>query len=55
MLNTEFSSWECLGKATHCEPFSSATRATRTPPIGPENGRPESWVDMEEALMATTS
>ena len=30
-------------------------RATRTPPIGPQNGRPESWVDADAALIATTS
>ncbi len=29
--------------------------ATRTAPMGPENGRPESWVDADAALMATTS
>ena len=27
----------------------------RTPPTGPENGRPESWVDSDAALMASTS
>ena len=29
--------------------------ATRTPPTGPLNGRPDSWVDSEAALMASTS
>ena len=29
--------------------------ATRTPPTGPENGRPESWVDSDAALIASTS
>jgi hypothetical protein len=42
-------SW--VGNATHWPSIS----ATRTPPIGPENGRPESWVDIEAALIATTS
>ena len=43
------SSW--VGKATHWP----STWATRVPPIGPENGRPESLVDSEAALIATTS
>ena len=42
-------SW--VGKATHWP----LIRATRTPPMGPENGRPASWVDMDAALIATTS
>ena len=42
-------SW--AGKATHWPLIS----ATRTPPMGPENGRPASWVDMDAALIATTS
>ena len=42
-------SW--VGKATHWPLIS----ATRTPPMGPENGRPASWVDMDAALIATTS
>ena len=29
--------------------------ATRTPPIGPENGRPASCVDIDAALIAITS
>ncbi len=41
----------CVGKPTHW-PWISATR---TPPIGPENGSPDSWVDSDAALMATTS
>ena len=44
-------SWSCVGKATHWPLIS----ATRTPPMGPENGRPASWVDMDAALIATTS
>ena len=51
MLNTAFSISECRGNATHWSSIS----ATRTPPIGPEKGKPESWVDIEEALIATTS
>ncbi len=51
MSNTAFSSWECDGKATHWP----SIRATRTPPTGPENGRPESWVDIDAALIARTS
>jgi hypothetical protein len=42
-------SW--VGNATH-RPLISATR---TPPMGPENGRPASMVDMDAALIATTS
>ena len=42
-------SW--VGNATHWP----LIRATRTPPIGPENGSPASRVDSEAALMATTS
>ena len=51
MSNTAFSSWLCDGKATHWPSMS----ATRTPPTGPENGRPESWVDIDAALIASTS
>src|SRR6478736_4154548 len=40
-----------FGKATHW----SSIRLTRTPPIGPENGRPEIWVEALAALMASTS
>jgi hypothetical protein len=40
-----------VGKATQRPSIS----ATRTPPIGPLNGRPDSWVDIEAALMASTS
>ena len=51
MSKTASSSWLWLGKATHWP----SMRATRTPPTGPENGRPESWVDIEAALIASTS
>ena len=40
-----------VGKATHWP----STCATRVAPIGPENGRPDSLVDIEAALIATTS
>ncbi len=51
MSKTADSSSLWVGKATHWPLIS----ATRTPPIGPENGRPASWVEAEAALMATTS
>ncbi len=51
MSKTARSSSLCRGKATHCP----SIRATRTPPIGPLNGSPASWVDIEAPLMATTS
>ena len=51
MSNTAFSSSECRGKPTQ----RSSISATRTAPIGPENGMPEIWVDIEAALIATTS
>ena len=51
MSNTARSRSECFGNATHCPSIS----ATRTPPIGPENGSPEIWVDSDAALIATTS
>jgi hypothetical protein len=51
MSKTERSSSLCRGKATHWPSMS----ATRTPPIGPLNGRPASWVDIDAPLMATTS
>ena len=51
MSKTAFSSWLWLGKATHWP----SIRATRVPPTGPENGRPESWVDSDAALIASTS
>ena len=51
MSKTASSSWECVGNATHWPSMS----ATRTPPTGPENGRPESWVDSDAALIASTS
>ena len=56
MLKTASSSCECFGKATHWPvPCSAGMSATRTPPIGPENGRPASCVDMDAALIASTS
>ncbi len=51
MSKTASSSWLCDGKATHWP----SMRATRTPPTGPENGRPESWVESDAALIARTS
>ncbi len=51
MSKTASSSSVCVGNATHWP----LTRATRTPPMGPENGRPASCVEQEAALMATTS
>ena len=51
MSNTAFSNCECLGNATHCPSMS----AIRTAPIGPENGKPASWVDIDAALIASTS
>ena len=51
MSKTAPSSWLWVGNATHWP----SMRATRTPPTGPENGRPESWVDIEAALIASTS
>lgn len=57
MSNAARSSWSWVGKATHwvSVPASFAMSATRTPPTGPENGRPASWVDADAALIATTS
>ncbi len=40
-----------VGKATHWPSMS----ATRVPPTGPLNGRPEIWVDADAALIASTS
>ncbi len=51
MSKVASSSCEWVGKPTHWPRI----RATRTPPIGPENGRPASCVDIDAALMATTS
>ena len=51
MSKTASSSWLCVGNATHWPSIS----ATRVPPTGPENGRPESWVDSDAALIASTS
>ncbi len=51
MSKTERSASEKFGKATHWPSMS----ATRTPPIGPEKGRPEICVDAEAALIASTS
>ena len=51
MSNTAVSSCSWVGKATHW----SSIRATRVAPTGPLNGRPESWVLADAALIATTS
>ena len=51
MSNTALVSSVCVGKATHWP----SIRATRTPATGPENGRPEIWVDADAALIASTS
>ncbi len=51
MSNTAPSSCSTVGNATHWPSIS----ATRTPPTGPENGRPEIWVDADAALIASTS
>ena len=51
MSKTASSSWLWLGNATQ----SPSMSATRVPPTGPENGRPESWVDSDAALIASTS
>ena len=51
MSKTAFSSWLWLGNATHWP----SIRATRVPPTGPENGRPESCVESDAALIASTS
>ena len=48
MSKVASSSCGWVGKATHWPLIS----ATRTPPIGPENGSPASWVDSEAALIA---
>ena len=53
---TASSSWAKVGKATHWPPpCASGMSAMRTPPIGPEKGRPEIWVEAEAPLMPTTS
>ena len=51
MSKTADSSCSWVGNATHW----SSMRATRVAPIGPVNGRPDSWVDTDAALIATTS
>ena len=51
MSKVALASSELVGKATHWPSIS----ATRTPPIGPENGSPASWVERDAALIATTS
>ncbi len=51
MSKTASSSWEWVGKPIHWP----STRATRVAPTGPENGRPDSWVDAEAPLIASTS
>ncbi len=45
------SSSEWYGNATHWPSMC----ATRTAPIGPLNGSPASWVDIDAALIAMTS
>ena len=51
MSKLDWASWLTSGNATQSSPM----RATRTPPTGPVNGRPASWVDSDAALIATTS
>ena len=51
MSKTASSSWLWVGNATHWP----SIRATRTAPTGPENGRPEIWVESDAALIASTS
>ena len=51
MSKTASSSWLWVGNATHWP----SIRATRTAPTGPENGRPEIWVESDAALIARTS
>ncbi len=51
MSKVACSSWLWLGNATHWP----SMRATRVPPTGPENGRPESCVEADAALIASTS
>ena len=51
MSNTARCRSSYWGNATHWPSMS----ATRTPPIGPLNGRPESWVDADAALIASAS
>ena len=51
MSKTADSSCSWVGNATHW----SSIRATRVAPTGPENGRPDSWVEADAALIATTS
>ena len=57
MSNTAPSSCSTVGNATHWPALFSSVgmSATRTPPTGPENGRPASWVEADAALIATTS
>ena len=60
MSKTALSSCSTVGNATHWPPpavpaFGSWMSATRTPPTGPENGRPAICVEADAALMATTS
>ncbi len=51
MSKTARSVCSTVGNATQVPSIS----ATRTPPTGPENGRPASWVEADAALMASTS
>ena len=51
MSNTASCKSGHLGNATQCPSIS----ATRTPPIGPENGNPANCVEADAALIARTS
>ena len=51
MSNVARSRSEYRGNATHWSSMS----AMRTPATGPENGRPDSCVEMDAALMASVS
>ena len=56
MSNTAPSSCSTVGNATHWPlPVGPEINATRTAPTGPENGRPEIWVEADAALIASTS
>ncbi len=51
MSKTASSSWLWVGNATHWPSIS----ATRMAPTGPLNGSPEIWVEIDAALIASTS
>ena len=57
MSKTASESCSTVGKATHWPAGSAAVgmSAIRTPPTGPEKGSPDSCVEADAALMATTS